>query len=74
MKDIDISELNYDMEWHKRNFTHQPGGIFRSDEEWRIIYKLYNLTLIHQYIIHRDDDKDKNKIYRCYYLLENAVD
>lgn len=66
----DLSELNYDMEWHNRCFKHQPGGIFRSDEEWRTIFKLYNLKLLHQYVIHRDYDTDKNKIYRCYYLLE----
>ena len=66
----DLSELNYGMEWHKRNFKHQPGGIFRSDEEWRTIFKLYNLKLLHNYVIRRDDDWNKNKIYRCYYLLE----
>tara|TARA_A100001015_G_scaffold252474_1_gene292081 strand:- start:1079 stop:1666 length:588 start_codon:yes stop_codon:yes gene_type:complete len=66
----DLAELNYEMEWHERNFKHQPGGIFRSDEEWRTIFKLYNLKLTHQYVIHRDYDIDPNKIYRCYYLLE----
>ena len=28
----DLSELNYDIKWHYRNYLHQPGGIFRSDE------------------------------------------
>jgi hypothetical protein len=66
----DLSELNYDMRWHKRNFIHQPGGVFRSDEEWKILFKLYGLKLREQYIIHRMDDINPKHIYRCLYLLE----
>ena len=66
----DLSELNYSIKWHNRNHKHQPGGIFRSNEEWQIIFKLYNLHLTHQYVIHRDDDIDLEHIYRCLYLLE----
>lgn len=66
----DISELHYPMEWHRHCFNHQPGGVFRGDEEWRILFKLHNLKLIRQYIICRDNDINKNQIYRCIYLLE----
>ena len=66
----DLSELDYDIKWHHRNYIHQPGGIFRSDEEWKILFKLYNLQLLCQYIIHREDDIDQKNIYRCLYLLK----
>lgn len=66
----DLSELNYDIKWHRRNFIHQPGGIFRSDEEWQTLFKLYGLKLLEQYIILRSDDINPNHIYRCLYILE----
>lgn len=66
----DLSELNYDVSWHKRNFIHQPGGIFRSDEEWQILFRLYSLRLLEQYMILRSDDINPKHIYRCLYLLE----
>ena len=66
----DLSELNYDIKWHYRNYLHQPGGIFRSDEEWQILFRLYNMKLLQQYIIHRNDDINIKHIYRCLYLLE----
>ena len=69
----DLSELNYNIRWHNRNHEHQPGGIFRSDEEWRILFNLYNLKLITQYVIHRTDDINPNHIYRCLYLLEKII-
>ena len=69
----DLSELNYNIKWHNRNHEHQPGGLFRSDEEWRILFNLYNLKLITQYVIHRTDDINPNHIYRCLYLLEKII-
>lgn len=66
----DLAELNYSLKWHNRNYIHQPGGIFRSDEEWQKLFNFYNMKLIHQYIIHRNDDIDSTHIYRCLYLLE----
>ena len=66
----DLSELNYDIKWHYRNYKHQPGGVFRSDEEWQILFKLYSLKLTDQYIIHRTDDINLKHIYRCLYLVE----
>ena len=65
----DLSELNYDIRWHTRNFEHQPGGMFRSDEEWKTLFKFYNLKLIKQYNIKRKDDFTKD-IHRCMYILE----
>jgi SAM-dependent methyltransferase len=66
----DISGLDHEIEWHVRNFHHQPGGLFRSDKEWKSLFSLYGMSLVNQYVIHRDDDPDPNKIYRCMYLLE----
>jgi len=66
----DLSELDYDIEWHYRNYIHQPGGVFRSDEEWQILFKLFGMKLITQYVIHRSDDINPKHIYRCLYLLE----
>ncbi len=66
----DLSELEYDTKWHNRNHHHQPGGLYRSDEEWKTLFLLFGLKLITQFIIHRDDDINKNHIYRCLYLLE----
>jgi hypothetical protein len=66
----DLSGLDYEDEWYTRNFDHEPRGIFRSDEEWQILFKLYKLKLLKQYIIHQDDDLSTNKIYRCLYLLQ----
>lgn len=66
----DLSELNYDLKWHRRNYIHQPGGVFRSDEEWKRLFTLYGMKLIQQYIINRKDDINTKHIYRCLYLLE----
>ena len=66
----DIAGIDYEMKWHQRNFHHQPGGIFRSDNEWKTIFELYHMKLLKQYIVHRNDDPDPNKIYRCIYLLQ----
>lgn len=65
----DLSELDYDIKWHERNHIHQPGGIFRSNDEWKELFKLYDFKLEKQYIIHRYDDINPTKIYRCMYLL-----
>jgi SAM-dependent methyltransferase len=68
----DLSELNYPMEWHKRNFEHQPGGVFRSDEEWKELFNLYNLKLIKQFAINHEDEKHLGEyIFRTIYLLEH---
>lgn len=71
----DITELFYPIEWHKRNFEHQLGGLFRSDEEWKILFDLFGFKLIKQYIIRQYDEepifvKSPNTIYRSLYLLE----
>jgi hypothetical protein len=68
----DLSELDYDMRWHQRNYDHQPGGVFRSDEEWKILFRLHELSLVTQYVINRDDDYNKNHMYRCLYVLKKG--
>jgi len=66
----DVAGLNHEISWHVRNFQHQPGGLFRSDKEWQELFKMYKIKLFRKYIIHRNDDPDPDKIYRCLYLLE----
>jgi 2-polyprenyl-3-methyl-5-hydroxy-6-metoxy-1,4-benzoquinol methylase len=45
----DISQLNYPQKWHERNLKHQPGGIFRSAEEWIEIMQLLGMSLHDRY-------------------------
>lgn len=66
----DLSELGYEENWHKRNYEHQPGGVYRSDYEWKELFRLYGLSLLAQGIIRRKSDLIKDKIYRCLYLLK----
>jgi glycosyltransferase involved in cell wall biosynthesis len=65
----DLSEIDYNIKWHNRNYKHQPGGIYRSNEEWSEIFHLLGFVLVKKYIIKRPEDYD-DKIYRCIYLLE----
>lgn len=65
----DLAEINYSIKWHVRNFKHQPGGIFRSDIEWKELFDLIGFNLIKQIVILRADDEDE-KIYRTIYVLE----
>jgi SAM-dependent methyltransferase len=64
----DLAEINYDLKWHTRNFEHQPGGIFRSDLEWKELFDLIGFKLIAQIIIRRSEDIDE-KYYRSIYVL-----
>ena len=66
----DVAEQNYPMEWHRRNWEHHPGGIFRSDNEWRIIFELLGWTLLNVYYIPRQDDFDQERPYRVLYVLD----
>ena len=44
----DLCGLKYPKHWQKRCFEHQPGGVYRSEEEWKYIFKFFNLDLQQQ--------------------------
>ena len=66
----DLSQLDYPMKWHVRNNKHQPGGLFRSDEEWREIFFFLKFKLVKTITITEDIDIDKKHKYRILYFLE----
>jgi hypothetical protein len=65
----DLSEIDYPEQWLSHLGEHQPGGIFRSDQEWRRLFELNKLRIRHQFVLRRSDDPD-DRIYRCLYLLQ----
>ena len=70
----DLSCVTYPFSWHKRNHSHQAGGLFRSDDEWQELFKLYGYNIEKQYIIRRKITKGWNgdhseDIYRTIYQL-----
>ena len=65
----DLSELNYSASWHKRNYEHQPGGVYRSNTEWLHLFDFLSLNVETQCIIRRIDDDDATKIYRTVYVI-----
>jgi SAM-dependent methyltransferase len=52
----DICSTEHPIEWINSRHEHQPGGMFRSDKEWRVIFRLMNLTLHRSIILRREDD------------------
>ena len=69
----DLMELGYPAAWHLRNFKHQPGGLFRSDEEWRYIFSFFGFRLFKVVRITEDIDLDKDRTYRILYFLEKRM-
>ena len=65
----DVAAQDYPMSWHKRNWSHHPGGMFRSDEEWRHLFELFGMKLIASYGVRRIDDPD-DRLYRAIYVLD----
>ena len=66
----DLSEVDYPDQWHERNFNHQVGGMFRSNEEWRRLFRLIGFSLKQSIAIRRSDDLDGDKVFRALYVLE----
>ncbi|QDT09621.1 class I SAM-dependent methyltransferase [Planctomycetes bacterium K23_9] len=64
----DLTGIDYAASWHDRNHKHQPGGVFRSDQEWRLLLSMFGLPVLRQYVIRREDDVDPGRVYRCMYL------
>ena len=65
----DIADQHYPQAWHRRNFEHHPGGMFRSDVEWRQLFALFGYKLLAQHVVRRVDDCD-GRVYRTIYVLE----
>ena len=64
----DISEVEYPMKWHQRNHEHQPGGVYRSTGEWEMLFTLFGIPATDMYVVHRADDDDGERVYRCVYV------
>jgi len=70
----DLSCVTYPLSWHQRNHNHQAGGLFRSDEEWKELFRVYGYNIEKQYVIRRKIGKGNNQdhsedIYRTIYQL-----
>lgn len=70
----DLSELDYGAQWHKRNFDHQPGGLYRSNQEWLELFSLFGLECLVLGHIQRKDDEVPGKMYRVLYLLQKRAE
>lgn len=74
----DLTGLEYPLGWHQRNYDHQPGGMYRSDEEWRRLFALLEWDIVKAYAIRNkkylfwepSDKEYSQKIYRALYLLK----
>lgn len=64
----DVADVDYPLAWHERNHQHQPGGIFRSMQEWEILFRCCGMEPLVKYVVHRSDDLDA-RTYRCVYVL-----
>jgi hypothetical protein len=64
-----VAAQDYPMSWHERNWIHHPGGLFRSDVEWRQLFEIFNLKLLESYGVRRLDDPD-DRLYRAIYILD----
>lgn len=64
----DLAQLDYPREWHDRNHRHQPGGIYRSDQEWRFLFSLLGLKLVRSIKLEKAEDPDARP-YRALYHL-----
>jgi SAM-dependent methyltransferase len=73
----DLNANNYPITWHKRCFTHQNNGLFRSDEEWKYIFSFFRLNLLSQLNIRCNRDKEFSDpydyIYRVQYNLQKII-
>lgn len=73
----DLCGIDYPLKWHERCFKHQKEGIFRSDEEWKFIFKSLDLDLIDTLNIRCERDKEYSDpykhIYRIQYTLKNII-
>ena len=65
----DLSSPDYPRSWLLRNASHQPGGVFRDDKEWRQLFELLSFDLVRAIVIRRRDDPD-DRPYRVLYHLK----
>lgn len=65
----DLGSPDYPKSWLFRNASHQPGGVFRDDKEWRQLFELLSFDLVRAIVIRRHDDPD-GRPYRVLYHLK----
>ena len=76
----DLATQHHPVTWHRRNFEHQPGGVFRSDEEWRLLFAFHGLVHHQTYNVrHRGEilcrlsmEEYNARVYRALYVLWSA--
>ena len=77
----DLAATDYPEWWHRRNFEHAPGGLFRSDGEWRALYELVGLRHVRSYNIRNwcdmyvesSLDEQWAHVFRRLYLLKREA-
>jgi len=65
----DLGSPDYPTSWLLRNASHQPGGVFRDDKEWRQLFELLSFELVKAIVVRRRDDPD-DRPYRVLYHLK----
>lgn len=72
----DIMNYNSPERWKSRCNIHQPGGIFRSNNEWEYLFNFFKLNVEEKMVIVCDRDKEFSDpykhIYRMQYTLTNC--
>ena len=74
----DLCAIEYPIKWHERCFNHQKNGIYRSDEEWKFLFKTFNLKMIDILNIRLNRDNIFSDpfeyIYRIQFTLTKNLD
>lgn len=52
----DLMTLEHHPDWLRRLYDHQPGGLYRSDEEWRTLFCLHDLHHVSTHRIRNHQD------------------
>ena len=52
----DLMTLEHHPDWLRRLYDHQPGGLYRSDEEWRTLFCLHDLRHVSTHRIRNHQD------------------
>jgi len=69
----DLCGIDYPLKWHERCFYHQKEGIFRSDEEWKFIFKSLGLKLIDTLNIRCARDQEFSDPYKHVYRIQYTL-
>jgi SAM-dependent methyltransferase len=69
----DLCAIDYPIEWHNRCFTHQPNGIFRSDEEWKFLFNCVELYVVDILNIRFESDVNFSNPYDYVYRIQYTL-